>query len=96
MLPTIEEGSEKTYGLTIATAIFLLPLSAMLYCAGNSFAGPAYALASLVGGLTLVATSVQWKKNPSRKAARMVLLMSLVYLPAVFAAVILDRVCGWT
>lgn len=96
MLPALEERCEKTFGLTIATAIFLLPLSAMLYCAGNSFAGPSYCLSTLMGGLTLVATSVRWKKDPSRKAARLVLLMSLVYLPAMLAAVVLDRVCGWT
>lgn len=96
MLPALSDSAEMTYRLTIATAIVLLPLSAMLYCADNPIAGPAYRLASLVSGVILVATSVRWRKNPSRKAARMVLLMSLVYLPAVFAAVILDRVCGWT
>lgn len=96
MLPTVENSSGKTFALTIATAIILLPLSAMLFYAGNSIAGPSYGLASLVGGLTLVVTSVEWKKNPSRKAARMVLLMSILYLPLVFAAVVLDRVCGWT
>jgi len=96
MLPALEEKAEKTFGLTIATAIVLLPLSTMLYYTGNSFAGPAYCLASLMGGLILVVTSVQWKNKQSRQAARLVLLMSLVYLPAIFAGVVLDRVCGWT
>ncbi len=96
MLPALDNSTEKTFALTIATAMVLLPLSAMLYCGGNSYAGPAYCIASLLSGLTLVATSVQWKYNPSRKGARTVLLMSVLYLPAVFAAVVLDRVCGWT
>lgn len=96
MLPSLDNSTEKTFALTIGTAIILLPLPAMLYYAGNSYAGPAYFLASMIGGLVLVATSVQWKNNPSRKAARTVLLMSVLYLPAVFAAVVLDRVCGWT
>lgn len=96
MLPTVDESTVRTFALTIGTAIILLPLSAMLYLDGKSFAGPSYGVAVLIGGLTLVATSVQWKKNPaSRKAARMVLLMSVLYLPALFVAVILDRVLAW-
>ncbi len=96
MLPSLDNSTEKTFALTIATAVVLLPLSAMLCHAGNPSAGPSYLFASLLGGLTLIVTSVQWKNNPSRKAARTVLLMSVLYLPAVFAAVVLDRVCGWT
>lgn len=96
MLTTIDESSDRTHALTIATAVILLPLSAMLYWTGHSIAGPSYGIATLLGGLTLVVTSVQWRRNPSRKAARMVLLMSVLYLPAIFAAVVIDRVCGWT
>lgn len=96
MLPALEDSAEKTFGLTIATAVTLLPLSAMLYFFAKPYAGPSYLLATFLGGLTLVVTSLRWQKKPSREAARLVLLMSLVYLPAIFAAVVIDRVCGWT
>lgn len=95
MLPVLEESGEKTFGLTVFTAILLLPLSVMLYWTGNPFAGPAYCVASVVGGLTLVASSVQWWKNRTREGARRVLLFSLLYLPAIFAAVIIDRMLRW-
>jgi protoheme IX farnesyltransferase len=96
MLPAIETSGAKTFALTIATAVMLLPLSAMLYWSGNPFAGPAYCLASVIGGLTLIASSLRWWKNRSREGARMVLVLSLLYLPALLAAVIVDRVCRWT
>jgi protoheme IX farnesyltransferase len=96
MLPALEDSGEKTFALTIATAILLLPLSAMLYWSGNPFAGPAYSIASIVGGLALVAGSVQWWRDRSRKGARTLLLLSLCYLPAILAAVIVDRVWQWT
>ena len=96
MLPVLEESGVKTFALTIATAILLLPLSAMLYWTGNPFAGPAYCLAAGIGGLTLIATSVQWWKNRSREGARLVLLMSLVYLPALLTAIVVDRLWRWT
>jgi protoheme IX farnesyltransferase len=96
MLPALESTGEKTFALTIATAILLLPVSVMLCRTSSPFAGPAYGLASVVGGLTLIATSVHWWKSRSRKGARMVLLLSLLYLPALLAAVIIDRVWRWT
>ncbi len=91
MLPVLEDSGVKTFALTIATAILLLPISAMLYWTGNPFAGPTYCLAAGIGGLALIATSVQWWKNRSREGARLVLLMSLVYLPALLTAIVVDR-----
>jgi protoheme IX farnesyltransferase len=96
MLPALENSGEKTFVLTIATAILLLPLSASLYWSGNPFAGPAYGLAALIGGLMLISSSVKWRQNPSREGARKVLFVSLLYLPALFVAVVVDRVWRWT
>jgi heme o synthase len=96
MLPALENSGEKTFWLTIATAILLVPLSATLYWSNNPLAGPAYALASVIGGLTLIASSIKWWKNRSRAGARMVLFVSLLYLPALLVAVIVDRVWRWT
>jgi heme o synthase len=96
MLPALENNDEKTFALTVATAILLMPISAMLYLNGKPFAGPVYGLASVIGCLTLIASSVKWRKNRSCEGARAVLLVSLLYLPALLVAVIVDRVWQWT
>lgn len=96
MLPALEDSGEKTFALTIATAILLLPLSALLNLSGNPFAGPAYSIASIIGGLALVVGALRWWRNRSREGARTLLLLSLCYLPALLAAVIVDRVWHWT
>jgi protoheme IX farnesyltransferase len=96
MLPALENSGEKTFWLTVITAILLVPLSSTLYWSNNPLAGPAYGLASIMGGLALIASSLKWWKNRSRAGARMVLLVSLLYLPALLVAVIFDRVWRWT
>jgi len=96
MLPALENSGEKTFWLTVVTAIVLLPLSATLYWSNSPLAGPAYSLASVLGGVALIASSIKWFRNRSRAGARMVLLVSLLYLPALLVAVIVDRVWLWT
>lgn len=95
MLPTLENSGEKTHWLTIATAILLLPLSATLYWSGNPVVGPAYGIAALIGGSTLIFSSFKWWQNRSRTGARLVLLTSLLYCPLLLVAVIFDRVWSW-
>jgi len=96
MLPVLENSGEKTFVLTIVTAILLLPLSAMLYLTGNPYAGPAYCLASGIGAFALIFSSARWRENRSREGARTVLVLSLLYLPALLVAVVVDRLWQWT
>lgn len=96
MLPALEISGEKTFVLTIVTSILLLPLSAMLYWTGNPFAGPAYYLASFVGAAALIFSAARWRENRSRQGARTVLVLSLLYLPALLVAVVFDRLWRWT
>jgi protoheme IX farnesyltransferase len=93
MLPSLENGGEKTLALTIITAILLLPLSAMLYWSGN---GPAYCFASVIGALALILGSSRWRMNRSREGARTVLLLSLLYIPVLLVGVVVDRLWRWT
>jgi heme O synthase-like polyprenyltransferase len=96
MLPALENGGERTFGLTVVTAILLLPFSAMLCWTGNPFVGPAYCLASFIGAVALILSSVLWRENRSRKGARTVLVLSLLYLPVLLVGVVVDRVWRWT
>ncbi|HEY9681033.1 MAG TPA: heme o synthase [Oculatellaceae cyanobacterium] len=96
MLPSIENGGEKTFALTIITAILLLPLSAMLYWSGNPFVGPAYCFASFLGAIALIFSSARWRINRSREGARTVLLLSLLYLPVLLVGAVIDRLWRWT
>jgi heme O synthase-like polyprenyltransferase len=96
MLPALENGAEKTFALTMITAVILLPLSATFFWAGNPFAGPGYYLASLIGALALIFSSAGWRKNRSREGARKVLVLSLLYLPVLLVGVVVDRLYPWT
>jgi protoheme IX farnesyltransferase len=91
MLPVLELDGRRTFLLTVLSAIALLPVS-MLLC-GMGLTGPAYCVGAAICGLALIAAGFKLAQQPSRKAARKVLLLSLVYLPVITVAVILDR-CG--
>jgi len=89
MLPVLEAKGEKTFLLTVVTALLLLPTSMLL--SGANLAGPAYAFGSILLGILLIVASVRLSRHPSRGAAYSVLFISIVYLPVLLAAVLLDR-----
>jgi protoheme IX farnesyltransferase len=89
MLPVLETTGKKTFLLTVITAIILLPVS-LLLCRSN-LTGYAYCFAAIIGGALLIASSLRLSIKPSRAGAQAVLLLSLIYLPMIFAAVVLDR-----
>ena len=89
MLPVLESNGKKTFFLTILSAITLLPVSMLLYFLSG--AGFAYCLGSLICGLLLIAAAIRWSRHPSREHARAILLLSVIYLPVIFIAVVLDR-----
>lgn len=91
MLPVLESKGEKTFRLTVLSAIALLPISMLLY--GADFIGFAYCIGSGLAGIVLIAASFRLSRQPSRAAAHAVLSLSLFYLPVILAAVLLDR-CG--
>lgn len=89
MLPVLENSGQKTFLLTVLSAMVLLPLSMLLY--GADFTGFAYRIGSALGGIALIAAGLRLSRQPSRAAAHAVLALSLFYLPVILSAVILDR-----
>lgn len=101
MLPVLEIKGEKTFRLTVLTAMALLPVS-MLLCRSD-LTGYAYSFGAVLFGIFLIVAGLRLSFNPSRAAAQAVLFLSLLYLPVILAAVVLDRYgaqfgshfCGW-
>jgi protoheme IX farnesyltransferase len=89
MLPVLEINGRKTFLFTVLTAVILLPVSLML--SGAATTGSAYWLGSILFCIVLIAASLRLSQKPSRAAARTVLLLSLVYLPVILGAVVVDR-----
>ena len=89
MLPVLESDGKKTFLLTVLSAVALLPVSMML--CGLGLTGPAYCVGAAFCALILIAAGCKLVQQPSRKAARNVLLLSLLYLPVILVAVVLDR-----
>jgi protoheme IX farnesyltransferase len=92
MLPALEAEGTNTFRLTVLTAIILLPVSFLLYADG--FAGPTYCIAALLSGTLLLTEGVRLALKPSYAAAQRVLRVSLIYLPVILAAVMIDRYCA--
>jgi heme o synthase len=89
MLPVLESKGEKTFLLTVLSALALLPISMLLY--GRDFTGTAYCVGSALFGILLIAAGFRLSRQPSRAAARAVVFLSRFYLPVILAAVLLDR-----
>jgi protoheme IX farnesyltransferase len=92
MLPVLESKGEKTFLLTVLSAIALLPLSMLLY--GADFIGLAYGIGSALACIVLIGAGFRLSRQPSRAAAHAVLTLSLFYLPVILTAVVLDRYGG--
>ncbi|GEM_PF-58938 len=56
-------------------------------------AGAEYGLAALAAGLVFFVAALAFRKRPDRARARQVVIASVVYLPAVMAALIIDVAC---
>lgn len=67
----------------------LLPVSLMPSALG--LAGGVYAAGALALGLAFLGTSAAFALSRSPGTARWLLLVSVLYLPAIFAVLVLDR-----
>lgn len=109
MLPVLEATGQKTFRLTLVTAVILMPVS-LLLC-DSSLTGTAYFLSAILFDVLLIGAGLNLSRHPSRTSAQTVLFLSLCYLPAILAAVVVDRygnvfgihvhawletVCRWT
>jgi protoheme IX farnesyltransferase len=89
MLPVLETRGEKTFLLTVLSALLLLPVSLMLN--GLNLTGTAYGVGAAILGILFIASGIRLSYNPSKAAAHAVLLVSILYLPVILASVLIDR-----
>lgn len=90
MLPCVESSRGLTGRQALLYALVILPVA--LLPAVEGVAGPVYALSALVLGLAYVAASMAFALRENARRARLVLYVSLVYLPALFSLTLLDPV----
>jgi protoheme IX farnesyltransferase len=89
VLPVIDWSGERTGTHAIANCLALLPVALMPTLVG--LAGAVYFVSALVLGAVFLATAVALKRFGTPADARRLLLASLVYLPALLAAMAFDK-----
>ena len=90
MLPVVEPDGRSTARQMVLWGAALLPVSLMPTILGLT--GITYFLGTLTLGCFFLAVCVAFSLSFSTQAARRVLLVSVLYLPAVLAVMVLDRV----
>ena len=90
MLPVHDPAGGATFRQILLTCLALLPLGLLPGALG--VAGEASFVGSLVAGLVFLAFGVRLARSGSNADARLLFLVSLVYLPLVLALMVLDRV----
>jgi len=66
MLPVLEANGEKTFLLTVLSALAPLPISLMLY--GLNLTGTAYGVGAAMLGILFIAAGIRLSRKPSRGA----------------------------
>jgi protoheme IX farnesyltransferase len=93
MLPSVDPDGRDTSRHMITWCLTLIPASlgpVMLHAAGSVYLAGAVAL-----GIGFLATAVAFQRSRSPGRARRVLRASLVYLPGLFALLLLDAALPW-
>jgi protoheme IX farnesyltransferase len=92
MLPVVA-GPERTRQHILAYALVLLPVS-LLPC-GVGLAGPLYGLAALALGLGFLGHATRLWQDRTRRTASRTFRYSIVYLFALFFALVADKALGF-
>jgi protoheme IX farnesyltransferase len=90
MLPAVEGGVGMAGRQAVAYALVLLPVSLLPVVRGE--AGLVYAVSALLLGLTYLGFSIVFAAREGRASARALLITSLVYLPVLYATILVDPV----
>ena len=90
MLPVVDPDGRSTARQMILFGVALLAMSLLPSALGLT--GATYTLGAIVLGLFFLGVCVAFALSHSTAAARRVLLVSVVYLPAVLAVMVLDRI----
>ena len=89
MLPGIRGGERITCEVVLLTTLLLVPLSLTATMVG--MAGILYAVVSLVLGIGFLFMAFAFFRRPTRTSARRVFLASLMYLPILLGALVIDH-----
>jgi protoheme IX farnesyltransferase len=89
MLPVVEPDGASTARQALLYATALVPMS--LLPAALGMAGVIYAISALLLGIAFVAMGLRFARDRTKSNARLLFLTSLIYLPAVWAVMMLDR-----
>lgn len=88
MLSWNDNSGKATARQILLHTVLLVPVSAGLYLSGRS--GLIYLALALAGGLWFLYCGIRFYAQPNRATARKVFHFSIIYLPLLFAAIILD------
>src|SRR5580658_6399549 len=89
MLPVIEPDGESTAKRIVACSILLVPISLVPRLLGMT--GSPYAVAAVAAGLVLLYFGLRLGRERTCARARHVLLVSVIYLPVLLAAMVINR-----
>jgi protoheme IX farnesyltransferase len=89
MLPVVEPDGRVTGQQIVLYTVMLLPVSLLPTMLGT--AGKSYFVGAIVLGLLFLYFSLRAAFSKSRRAARQLLLASVIYLPLLFILMVLDR-----
>lgn len=89
MLPVVEESGKITARQIVLFTVMLVPVSLAPYFFGIS--GLIYLIGAGILGLWFLWASIVAAKAKSNEKARMLLLVSVLYLPVLFALMVLDH-----
>jgi protoheme IX farnesyltransferase len=89
LLPVLDQGGESTSLQAFNNCLALLPVGLLPTLIGLT--GDVYLVLSTVLALGFLWTAARFVHDRSARAARRLLMASLVYLPALLAAMVLDR-----
>lgn len=89
MLPALDKRAERSFRLTLFAAVALLPVSLVL--CGLHLTGGTYCFGSILAGALLLFAALRLFKNPTCQSAHAVMFLSLCYLPAILATIMVDR-----
>jgi len=90
LLPVLEPDGRSTGRQALLYTLVLLPVS--VAPALVHLAGPAYVAVALALGAALVVLSVRFARERSTATARRLFLASIVYLPLLWGALVVDRI----
>jgi protoheme IX farnesyltransferase len=90
MLVVIDRDGAATGRQMVLYALALIPCSLAISVIG--LAGSLYFSVALAAGLTYAAASWRAARDRDRASARKLLLTSVIYLPVLFAAMLLDGI----